>query len=159
MGFSLPARITSAAVRSYRTFSPLPPKGRYIFCGTIRRIHFERIPPAVSRHAALRRPDFPPRAFEARRPPVRQAPTLMIPRFSEIYKYKARYAVSSCTLVYGWPTILEGVREPSVERSLARQARKRSEDHVAKIGFLIYALLRFHRQHLCSGVGYQGIEG
>ena len=32
-------RITSAAVRSYRTFSPLPrPKARrYIFCGTFRR--------------------------------------------------------------------------------------------------------------------------
>jgi hypothetical protein len=25
MGFALPARVTAAAVRSYRTFSPLPP--------------------------------------------------------------------------------------------------------------------------------------
>jgi len=33
---------------------------RYIFCGTFRKIRFERIPPAVSRHAALWRPDFPP---------------------------------------------------------------------------------------------------
>src|ERR1700676_1080985 len=35
MGFALPARITAAAVRSYRTFSPLPakvaPGGRYCF--------------------------------------------------------------------------------------------------------------------------------
>ena len=33
--------------------------GRYIFCGTFRRTRVERIPPAVSRHAALWRPDFP----------------------------------------------------------------------------------------------------
>ena len=33
-----PARnIAAAAVRSYRTFSPLPLSGRYIFCGTFRR--------------------------------------------------------------------------------------------------------------------------
>ena len=68
MGFTLPARITPAAVRSYRTFSPLPETGkklcfrRCVFCGTFRGIRFERIPPAVSRHAALWRPDFPPDA-------------------------------------------------------------------------------------------------
>ncbi len=28
--------VTTGAVRSYRTFSPLPPRGRYIFCGTFR---------------------------------------------------------------------------------------------------------------------------
>ena len=33
---------------------------RYIFCGTFRKTRFERVPPAVSRHAALWRPDFPP---------------------------------------------------------------------------------------------------
>ena len=63
MGFALPACVTAAAVRSYRTFSPLPdPYGnwRYIFCGTFRKTRFERVPPAVSRHAALWRPDFPP---------------------------------------------------------------------------------------------------
>src|ERR1700677_3573127 len=80
MGFSLPARITAAAVRSYRTFSPLPggdvetTPGGIVFCGTIRKIHFMRIPPAVSRHAALWRPDFPPapRAFRpGKRAPAR----------------------------------------------------------------------------------------
>src|SRR6202049_1912873 len=73
MGFALPAHVTVAAVRSYRTFSPLPappafapcgarPCGnrRYILCGTFRKTRFERVPPAVSRHAALWRPDFPP---------------------------------------------------------------------------------------------------
>jgi len=57
------SRITAAAVRSYRTFSPLPTKylaGGIVFCGTFRETRFERIPPAVSRHAALWRPDFPP---------------------------------------------------------------------------------------------------
>jgi len=38
MGFSLPAAIARAAVRSYRTFSPLlarpKPDKRYLFCGT-----------------------------------------------------------------------------------------------------------------------------
>src|SRR5438094_7826812 len=52
--------VARAAVRSYRTFSPLPRERRYIFCGTFREIRFERIPPAVSRHAVLWRPDFPP---------------------------------------------------------------------------------------------------
>jgi len=75
-------RIAPSAVRSYRTFSPLPkielapnPR-RYIFCGTFREIRFERTPPAVSRHAALWRPDFPPAKqvnSPGERPPVRQA--------------------------------------------------------------------------------------
>ncbi len=61
------SRITAAAVRSYRTFSPLPDfvifmtrPGGIVFCGTFRETRFERVPPAVSRHAALWRPDFPP---------------------------------------------------------------------------------------------------
>jgi hypothetical protein len=55
-------RIAPSAVRFYRTISPLPgPKARrYIFCGTFRKDPFERSPPAVSRHVALWRPDFPP---------------------------------------------------------------------------------------------------
>jgi len=56
-------RIAAAAVRSYRTFSPLPdgcPPGGIVFCGTFRKARFERAPPAVSRHVALWRPDFPP---------------------------------------------------------------------------------------------------
>ena len=55
-------RIAAAAVRSYRTISPLPagsPAGGIVFCGTFRETRFERVPPAVSRHAALWRPDFP----------------------------------------------------------------------------------------------------
>ena len=68
-------RITPSAVRFYRTFSPLPPERRYIFCGTFREIRFERIPPAVSRHAVLWRPDFPPLVQE--RPPARQAKAIM----------------------------------------------------------------------------------
>jgi hypothetical protein len=61
--------IARAAVRSYRTFSPLLAGGadkRYLFCGTFRSSHLDesaplseaktqikREPPAVSRHAAL----------------------------------------------------------------------------------------------------------
>ena len=59
------SRIAPAAVRFYRTISPLPDRllqtaRRYIFCGTFRKDPFERSPPAVSRHVALWRPDFPP---------------------------------------------------------------------------------------------------
>jgi len=57
-------RITPSAVRSCRTFSPLPRSlavpGRYILCGTFRKDPFERSLPAVSRHVTLWRPDFPP---------------------------------------------------------------------------------------------------
>jgi hypothetical protein len=40
VGFTLPQGVTTCAVRSYRTFSPLPdPKARrYVFCGTFRRL-------------------------------------------------------------------------------------------------------------------------
>ncbi len=42
-GFTLPRTVTSRAVRSYRTISPLPVPGepdhrRYVFCGTFRRL-------------------------------------------------------------------------------------------------------------------------
>ena len=58
-GVCLAGRIAPSAVRSYRTISPLPRERRYIFCCTFREKRFERIPPAVSRHAVLWRPDFP----------------------------------------------------------------------------------------------------
>jgi hypothetical protein len=36
-GFTVPRAVTSRAVRSYRTFSPLPARGRrFVFCGTFR---------------------------------------------------------------------------------------------------------------------------
>ncbi len=61
-----PARpIAGTAVRSYRTFSPLPGTaiagvpGRYVFCGTFRQRPFERRRPDVIRHTALRSSDFP----------------------------------------------------------------------------------------------------
>ena len=83
MGFALPARITAAAVRSYRTFSPLPVNyltGGIVFCGTIRKTRFERALPAVSRHAALWRPDFPPRTR-----PFRDAPERLSVRQARIH--------------------------------------------------------------------------
>src|SRR5688572_2184560 len=68
-------RIAPDAVRSYRTFSPLPVRNRsFELCETggifSVALSVARRPPAVSRHAALWRPDFPPRM---RRPPIRQA--------------------------------------------------------------------------------------
>ena len=78
--------VTRAAVRSYRTFSPLPQIACFqAKCGgifsvaLIRRTRFERAPPAVSRHAALWRPDFPrKRPCERRRDCLpRRSPALL----------------------------------------------------------------------------------
>ena len=38
VGFTLPRTVTGRAVRSYRTFSPLPANWRFIFCCTFRRL-------------------------------------------------------------------------------------------------------------------------
>ncbi len=64
-------------------FTLTPREGRrYVFCGTFRETRFERVPPAVSRHAALWRPDFPPaprsRPRGNERLPVRQASSLIM---------------------------------------------------------------------------------
>ena len=59
VGFALPAGSLRPRCALTAPFHPYP-CGRYIFCGTFRETRFERIPPAVSRHAALWRPDFPP---------------------------------------------------------------------------------------------------
>jgi hypothetical protein len=59
VGFTLPAGLLLPRCALTAPFHPYP-SGRYIFCGTFRKVRFERTPPAVSRHAALWRPDFPP---------------------------------------------------------------------------------------------------
>jgi hypothetical protein len=60
VGFALPAGLLRPRCALTAPFHPYP-YGRYIFCGTFRKARFERTLPAVSRHAALWRPDFPPR--------------------------------------------------------------------------------------------------
>ena len=64
MGFALPDELLRPRCALTAPFHPYPNRqagcGRYIFCGTFRKVRFERTPPAVSRHAALWRPDFPP---------------------------------------------------------------------------------------------------
>ena len=54
-GFAVPQRVTTCAVRSYRTFSPLPLKRRYVFCGTFRRL----APPRCYLVPCPGSPDFP----------------------------------------------------------------------------------------------------
>jgi hypothetical protein len=63
VGFTLPQTVTRCAVRSYRTFSPLPNQLRKvvmlggIFSAALAvNSHF----PGVTWHSALRSPDFPP---------------------------------------------------------------------------------------------------
>ena len=54
MGFTLPSTVTSDAVRSYRTISPLPVGG--IFSAAL---SVGSRPPGVTWHLALWSPDFP----------------------------------------------------------------------------------------------------
>ncbi len=66
MGFALPVALLRPRCALTAPFHPyLRCRRRYVFCGTFRETRFERVPPAVSRHAALWRPDFPPGATEA----------------------------------------------------------------------------------------------
>jgi hypothetical protein len=92
--------ITAAAVRSYRTFSPLPLtpkcKRRYILCGTCRKRRLEPVSPAVSRRAALWRPDFPP-AF-ASGYPSGEHPSFSV---NEWATHPSGLARRSC----GWPRL------------------------------------------------------
>jgi len=66
--------IAGGAVRSYRTFSPLPRRqaGRYVLCGTGRQRPFERRRPDVIRHTALWSSDFPLRACARSDRPAQQ---------------------------------------------------------------------------------------
>src|SRR5690606_22416793 len=62
-GFAVPPSVTTGAVRSYRTFSPLPPPPsragvrRFVFCGTFRELTLPRCYLAPCPWS----PDFPPR--------------------------------------------------------------------------------------------------
>ena len=59
VGFTMPRHVTSRAVRSYRTFSPLPRIARrYIFCGTFRGLAPPRryLAPSHRRQAAAAGP-------------------------------------------------------------------------------------------------------
>ncbi len=62
VGFTLPPNVAAGAVRSYRTFSPLPcalRRRRYLLCGTSRLAALKLAIPDVIRHTALRSSDFP----------------------------------------------------------------------------------------------------
>jgi len=62
VGFTVPRTVTGRAVRSYRTFSPLPsPPERRLggMFSVALSVGFR--PPGVTWHSALRSPDFPPR--------------------------------------------------------------------------------------------------
>ena len=63
VGFTLPPRFTAGAVRSYRTFSPLPPCLRPMAVCSLWHWPSRRLDapvPDVIRHTALRSSDFPP---------------------------------------------------------------------------------------------------
>ena len=64
MGFTLPPRVTTGAVRSYRTFSPLPdPKAVGGIFSVALSVGSRR--PGITWHPALRSPDFPPLRHKA----------------------------------------------------------------------------------------------
>ena len=66
VGFAVPPSVTTGAVRSYRTLSPLPaPRtalGRFAFCCTFRGL----APPRRYLAPARRSPDFPPHPLASR---------------------------------------------------------------------------------------------
>ena len=65
VGFTLPSTVTRDAVRSYRTFSPLPEGG--IFSAAL---SVGSRPPGITWHLALWSPDFPPAIYMAGDCPV-----------------------------------------------------------------------------------------
>ncbi len=65
VGFAVPRRVTTRAVRSYRTFSPLPRMRGGIFSVAL---SVGSRPPGVTWHPARRSPDFPPGASTERLP-------------------------------------------------------------------------------------------
>ena len=76
--------------------------GGIVFCGTFRKTRFERAPPAVSRHVALWRPDFPPAAQFSRngeRLSVRQARVHYRLNIRETQMTSGVSAVYSCILL------------------------------------------------------------
>ena len=67
VGFTVPRTVTGRAVRSYRTFSPLPaPKRLGGMFSVALSVGSRR--PGVTWHPALRSPDFPPRPKPERLP-------------------------------------------------------------------------------------------
>jgi len=69
MGFTVPRHVATRAVRSYRTFSPLPAPPERRRLGGIFSVALSvgSHPPGVTWHPALRSPDFPPRTNCSRR--------------------------------------------------------------------------------------------
>jgi len=60
VGFTIATAVASGAVRSYRTFSPLPPTLTGIDGGFLSAaLSVGSRPPGVTWHPALRSPDFP----------------------------------------------------------------------------------------------------
>jgi len=61
-GFAVPRTVTSRAVRSYRTLSPLPFQHRSAWTGGLLSVALSVgfHPPGVTWRSALRSPDFPP---------------------------------------------------------------------------------------------------
>jgi len=60
MGFTVPQAVTSCAVRSYRTLSPLPVPRTAIGGLLSAALSVGSRPPGVTWHPALWSPDFPP---------------------------------------------------------------------------------------------------
>jgi len=69
VGFTMPRSVTTRAVRSYRTISPLPATWKQAAGGIFSvALSVGSRPPGVTWHPARRSPDFPPGANTARLP-------------------------------------------------------------------------------------------
>jgi len=71
------------------TLTPALPPGRYIFCGTFRRMEFSSTLPDVIRHTALRSSDFPPSSLTDKSGHPAQLPTIHYMRRSKTLNRRA----------------------------------------------------------------------
>ncbi len=117
--------VTIRAVRSYRTFSPLPAAGRRcVFCGTSQGLPL----PAVSRHPALWSSDFPLRSeSEATTWPTGQ-------KYSSLDQIPVKRLTRCCTSLLNprnldrGPRIVSHMRSPPPPlEAIGRSLRRRLE--------------------------------
>lgn len=91
VGFTMPRRVTTRAVRSYRTLSPLPVPGEAIGGLLSAALSVGSRPPGVTWHPALWSPDFPQR--HQRTAIAWPTPASSMPIFHFLWERISRYHV------------------------------------------------------------------
>lgn len=123
-GFTVPPSVTTGAVRSYRTISPLPARGRghalrrFAFCCTFRGLTSPRCYLAPCPGS----PDFPP-PLQARAAVVWPTPPLMIQKRAESSGRSYATSPRACRRSIAWrERISRRASLPSISRRFSRPA-------------------------------------